>query len=60
MDPATFSNGLLLSFWQMSSEVKCLHPMSSGCETSMASFSNMIYHKFSYDAASYMLIGVNC
>ena len=39
------------------SEVRCLHPTSSRQEICMPSVSNVIYHKFSHGAASYMVNG---
>ena len=42
-----------------SSEVKCLHPTSSGREMCTSSFRNVIYHKFSHGAAFYTLNGKN-
>ena len=42
-----------------SPEVKCLHLMSSRCEMCTSSISNVIYHKFSHDAAFYTLNGKN-
>ena len=42
-----------------SPEVKCLHPTSSRREMCTSSVSNVIYHKFSHRAVSYMLNGEN-
>ena len=42
-----------------SPEVKCLHPTSSRREMCTLSVSNVIYHKFSHDAAFYTLNGKN-
>ena len=40
-------------------EVKCLHPTSSRREMCGSSVSNVIYHKFSHDAAFYTHNGKN-
>ena len=44
---------------QTSPEVKCLHLTSLKRKMCTSSFSNVIYHKFSHDAAFYMLNGKN-
>ena len=44
---------------RMSSEVKCLHPMSSRCKICIPSISDVNYHKLSHGAAFYRHNGKN-